>query len=203
MSRTAIIADIHGNYTGLTVALKDIEEIGCDRIICLGDLVEAGEGNEEVVQEIIRRRIPCTRGNHDELHDITLSSDAENFLQNLPEAIEEGSIIYTHISPRPGEAKIGNPFEAWNVFDETVYSLIFVGHGHTPLLFGLRNESCAEAKDYSITPNQPLVLNREDRYIVCVGAIGYNRDGSNKIRYCVFDSDLYSVMIRAIGGPLV
>ncbi len=44
-ARTAIISDIHGNYDGLLAALEDIKKQNCDRILCLGDIVEGGEDN--------------------------------------------------------------------------------------------------------------------------------------------------------------
>lgn len=63
--RTGIISDVHGNYEGLLLALDDAAEARCDRIVCLGNLVDGGPGEEAVVREISGRGIRSVRGNHD------------------------------------------------------------------------------------------------------------------------------------------
>lgn len=83
--RTAIISDVHGNYNGLITVLNDIDRNKCDRIICLGDIVDGGDRNEETVNKIRSRSIQCVKGNHDEFNDLKLTSDINNYLLSLPE----------------------------------------------------------------------------------------------------------------------
>lgn len=201
--RTAIISDIHGNYAGLLAALADIEGQNCDRILCLGDLVEGGPENEEVVETVRRLDIPCVRGNHDENNDVALTDSTRRFLTNLPERILEDDVLYVHISPRARKRKINHEVEAWNVFDETPYRLVFIGHVHIPCIFGNRSATYGEARRHSFEYNQPFTLAPDERYIVSVGSIAYGRDKVGKIRYAIYDREAGTVELRAIEGPLL
>ncbi|KOR33227.1 hypothetical protein TI05_02345 [Achromatium sp. WMS3] len=201
--RTAIISDIHGHYAGLKIVLDDIVQTGCNRIICLGDLVEGGDDNEQVVALMQTQKIDCVQGNHDKFNDIHLAQELQNYLDQLPEQIVEDYALYTHISPRQTKYTINHEIEAWNVFNETSYRLIFVGHTHASLIFGEASTEFGEAKRHTFEYNKPLMLDKQDRYIICGGAIGYGRDGIEKIRYAIFDPMNYSVEIRAINGPLL
>jgi predicted phosphodiesterase len=202
-TRIAIISDIHGNHAGLMAAFADIEAQGCDRIICLGDLVEGGPGNEEVVACLRERRIPCVRGNHDEINDATLAGDTRRFLNGLPESIVEHDVLFIHISPRDKKRKIDHGVEAWNVFEESAHRRTFVGHAHVPHIFGERSRTYGEATRHAFEYNRPFQLERDDRYIVGVGSIGYGRDAVARIRYCIFDHAADTVEMRAIDGPLL
>lgn len=196
--RTALISDIHGHYAGLLAVLADARAAGCDRILCLSDLVDGGGEDEEVVRYIRDNYIPTVRGNHDETNSLTLVGDVRAILEALPEEIREGDTLYTHISPRRKKAKILDVYEAWNVFGETDARRVFVGHAHVPLLFGEWSEHACSASEYPLASNVPLGLDPDDRYIVCVGAIGYSRDGIAKPRYAIYDAEAGTVESRAV-----
>jgi predicted phosphodiesterase len=202
-ARTAIISDIHGNYNGFVTVLEDIKINTCDRIVCLGDLVDGGEGDVEVVRFVRDQNILCVLGNHDQYNDLSLPKDVADFLSNLSVEIIESDIIYTHISPKPKRVTVKDEIEAWNVFDETDYRLSFVGHSHVANIFGDRSEFPCTATRHSFEYNQPFKFDRSDRYIISVGPIGYNRDGFKKLRYGIYDHLNDSVEIRAVGGELL
>ena len=202
-SRTAIISDVHGNHPGLLAALADIERQGCDRILCLGDLVEGGPDNEAVIDTIRSRGIASVRGNHDEENDIALGAASRRFLRDLPERIVEDDVLYVHISPRRAQRKINHAVEAWNVFDDTAFRLMFVGHVHMPLVFGMRSSAFGEAAKHPFEYNRPFSLATDDRYIVSVGAIGYGRDEVGKVRYGIYDRGANTIELRAIEGPVL
>lgn len=202
-SRIAIITDIHGNLEGLDAVRRDVEEIGCDRLICLGDLVDGGSFDNEVARVIRDLGIPCVRGNHDENEALDLDADVRDYLSSLPESIEEDGVLYTHISPRECRRKIVDAYEAWNVFDDCRARLIFVGHAHIPLIFGERSPHSASASEHAFVYHEPFALDPEDRYIVCVGAIGYPRDGVRYPRYAVFDRATYTVEMRIVDGVVL
>ena len=202
-SRIAIISDIHGNHAGLVAALKDIDGQGCDQIVCLGDLVDGGPDNEAVIETLQQRGVPCVRGNHDETNDIELPGAMRSFLLGLPERIVEDNVLYIHISPRKNQRKINHAVEAWNVFEDTKFRLVFVGHVHEPLIFGMRSSAFGEAAKHRFTYNEPFALSAEDRYIVSVGAVGYGRDDVGKVRYAVYDREENTVELRAVEGPLL
>lgn len=201
--RTAIISDIHGNHAGLLAALEDIERQRCDRIVCLGDLVDGGPDNEAVVETFRQRRIASVRGNHDETNDLEMAAPSRAFLLGLPERIAEDDVLYTHISPRRVQRKINHAVEAWNVFDDAPFRLMFVGHVHVPMVFGMRSDAFGEATKHEFKYNQPLELARDDRYVVSVGAIGYGRDEVGKVRYGIYDRGANAIELRAIDGPVL
>ena len=202
-ARTAIISDIHGNHAGLVAALADIDRQHCDQIVCLGDLVDGGPHNEAVIETLQQRGIPCVRGNHDEINDVDLPGAMRSFLLGLPERIVEDDVLYIHTSPRKNQRKINHSVEAWNVFDDTKFRLMFVGHVHEPLIFGMRSSAFGEAAKHAFEYNAPFALSAEDRYIVAVGAIGYGRDQVGKIRYAIYDRNAATIELRAVEGPLL
>ena len=199
--RTALISDIHGHYAGFLAVLADARAAGCGRVLCLGDLVDGGDGDEEVVRYMRDHHVLTVRGNHDETNSLTLARDVQAYLEALPEEIREGDALYTHISPRRKKAKILDVYEAWNVFGETDARRVFVGHAHVPLLFGEYSGHSCQATEYALASNAPLVLDPSDRYIVCVGAVGYSRDGIAKPRYAVYDAEAGTVESRAVDAP--
>ena len=180
--RTAIISDIHGNYAGLQAVLADIKQQQCDHILCLGDLVDGGEQSIEVVQLVRQWAIPVVQGNHDEYPDAPLPSDVRDYLSDLPEAIVDGQTVYTHTSPRRKKTKIVDVIEAWNVFEEVTYKRIFVGDLHVPLIFGQQCPDKVSAASYPIPYDEEFQFAPDDRYIVCVGAVGYSRDAYHWLR---------------------
>lgn len=201
--RTALISDIHGNYAGLLAVLADIEQQQCGRILCLGDLVDGGPQSVEVVRFFQEQAILSVQGNHDEYPNAGLPLDIEDYLRQLPEAIAEGEVIYTHTSPRSRRAKIIDGVEAWNVFEEVAYARIFVGDIHIPLIFG---QQCAEkvsATSYPVPYEKEFQFAADDRYIVCVGSVGYSRDRYNWLRYAIYDSERDSITFRAPEGPIL
>jgi hypothetical protein len=82
--RTAIISDIHGNLEGLRAVLADIARQACDRILCLGDLVDGGPANDEVVATLRDMGVRTVRGNHDEHNDVVLAEQTRAWLPPCP-----------------------------------------------------------------------------------------------------------------------
>lgn len=203
MGKVAIISDIHGNFPGLQAVMKDIEFCGCNRIICLGDLVDGGKYNDEVVRFIRDNHIACVRGNHDEFNDLRLAKDVQDFIDSLPDELVELDKVYTHISPRANKQLISNPIEAWNVFSETDYKIVFVGHVHVPLLFGQKSEEFGSSTMYEFNYGEPFQLDFHDRYVISTGAVGYGRDQINKIRYVIYNQGENSLEFRAVDGELL
>jgi predicted phosphodiesterase len=201
--RTALNSDIHGNYAGLLAVLADIERQQCDRILCLGDLVDGGPQSIEVVRLFQKQAILSVRGNHDEYPNTQLPVDIEDYLSKLPEAVVSGQVICTHTSPRNRKAKIIDAVEAWNVFEEVAYTRIFVGDIHIPLIFGQQCLEKVSATVYPVPYDAELQFAADDRYIVCVGSVGYSRDAYNWLRYAIYDSERDSITFRAPEGPIL
>ena len=64
--RFGIINDIHSNVMALKIIMERLDRMGCDRIICCGDIIGIGPWPEETVRCMME--IPdliAVRGNHD------------------------------------------------------------------------------------------------------------------------------------------
>jgi predicted phosphodiesterase len=60
-----VLADIHGDIFALDAALGRLHQIGCDPILCAGDLIDIEPFGEEVVQRLKAEKVTCVLGNHD------------------------------------------------------------------------------------------------------------------------------------------
>ncbi len=128
--KIAIISDIHGNSLALDAVLKHIEQLGADKIFCLGDLAMAGYDPNYTVEKL--RKLPnivIIQGNTDKMiayyneevfsavksaasamayalqDDVKIMKPENiNFLRNLPEKLELNEdgikICLCHGSPR-------------------------------------------------------------------------------------------------------
>ena len=63
--RLGLIADIHADHRALGTALRQLDALGVETILCAGDLVGYGSHADEAVALVRARAIPCVRGNHD------------------------------------------------------------------------------------------------------------------------------------------
>ncbi|MGF1635326.1 MAG: metallophosphoesterase family protein [Phycisphaerae bacterium] len=61
----AIISDIHGNLEALTAVLGKIDELGCEQVVCLGDVVGYGPDPVDCLDVVRARCDTCLMGNHD------------------------------------------------------------------------------------------------------------------------------------------
>lgn len=64
--KTAVIADIHGNYYALEAVLKAIKQEEPDEIICAGDMVNPLWDSQLVQNVLQNEKITCLRGNHED-----------------------------------------------------------------------------------------------------------------------------------------
>ncbi len=71
MEKIAIISDIHGNYTALKEALKDIEKRGIKRIFCLGDMLIKCSNPKKCVETLLEKCEVILMGNCESRATIT------------------------------------------------------------------------------------------------------------------------------------
>src|ERR1043166_5598625 len=64
--RIALISDLHANEVALRAVLADADRVGCDEIICLGDVATLGPHPNEVIQLLRERTTRRILGNHDD-----------------------------------------------------------------------------------------------------------------------------------------
>jgi diadenosine tetraphosphatase ApaH/serine/threonine PP2A family protein phosphatase len=137
----AVLSDIHANLEALTAVLADIDRLGVERVLCLGDLVGYGPDPVACIDLVRRRCEVVVMGNFDQalgmnidgysppaaqsvywtrshLDSPTESQDVRDqrwaFLTELPPTFREGDTLYVHGSAR-------NPLHEY-VFPEDIYN---------------------------------------------------------------------------------
>ena len=160
--KLAVISDIHANLTALKAVLEDIKNEGCDKILCLGDIVLAGPQPKETL-DFVKRQSDwiIIQGNTDKLiadyNPDILMYMRENFpvmanaieqdvilvdrqyLKELPPQIEieiDGlKILMVHGSPRYNNEDIMPDLpldKVEEIIADTNADLILCGHTHVP-----------------------------------------------------------------------
>ncbi|MCC6764805.1 MAG: metallophosphoesterase family protein [Deltaproteobacteria bacterium] len=83
--RIALISDLHGNEVALRAVLADADRVGCDEIICLGDVATLGPAPNAVIQLLRERTTRRILGNHD---DFMLKRDLIHSYTETPIVVE-------------------------------------------------------------------------------------------------------------------
>ena len=52
MTKIGFFSDVHGNLEALTAILKRLDQLSCDLLVCLGDIVGYGANPSECIQII-------------------------------------------------------------------------------------------------------------------------------------------------------
>jgi putative phosphoesterase len=155
-TRVAFISDLHANVVALDAVFADIDRLGVDEIICLGDIVDLGPQPRELLELLDARRVRCIQGNHDpldehpshpalldietwtrgQLDDVSLRRLAE-----LPEQLQldlDGlRVLCVHGSPRSDTDQVlavtpREVLEQWIAGFE--FDVLVGGHTHVQLL---------------------------------------------------------------------
>jgi len=209
--RTAIVSDIHGNLEALQAVLTDLRTQGCDRTICLGDIVGYGPNPCECL-DLVTQLEGCVLGNHDygalidpegfsaaaeqaifwtrrQLENPDSPEDSKRrleFIARLPRTISEGNILFVHDSVR-------NPLNEY-VFPEDVYNrrkmeklfsmvqgYAFQGHTHAPGIFSI-NLQFQRPDEFGYKTQLP-----PDKAMINVGSVGQPRDGDWRSCYVILE----------------
>jgi predicted phosphodiesterase len=215
MTRVAVISDIHGNLHALEAVLARSDDLGCVRIVCLGDLVGYGAFPEACVRIVRERGIACVMGNHDaaaaglrstaDFNEVArtavewtrgqLAAASLDFLAGLPDRQEDADgTLYVHGSPYGAfdylvvERQLAGVAE--RLRKERGPVTCFFGHTHTPLCFagGGRREPGGE-------PCRPAA---GEVLLVNPGSVGQPRDGDPRASFAVRDADTGTVVIERV-----
>lgn len=152
MFRLAVISDVHADVHALLDALRQIDAMKCDGVVCCGDVVDYGVFPDETIAELICRKIPTVRGNHDRWAierraarggGWDLSNESKSWLRGLPTSIrieQEGIRIAIHhasprgdidgIDPRGLDAELARTY-----LREADTDVLIVGHTHVSFAF--------------------------------------------------------------------
>lgn len=88
MTKIGFFSDVHGNLEALTAILKRLDQLSCDLLVCLGDIVGYGANPSECIQIIRERDIPCVMGNHDEYASSYMTPSVARLRPEILQSIE-------------------------------------------------------------------------------------------------------------------
>lgn len=213
MTRYAIIADIHANLEAFKVVLEDIKAQNCTHVVCLGDVVGYGANPKECLDLVREMKIPCIKGNHDEMCSVDKNLEGFN-----PYAAE--AIMWTRDQLTDADrqwlrelkyqrlianftivhATLDLPHQWGYVFDKLMAAasftyqntpVCFFGHTHVPLAF--IRDTVVRGGTYS-----KFKVESGKKYFVNVGSIGQPRDNDPRAAYVVYDLDENTIELRRL-----
>lgn len=206
--KIVILSDLHANFHAFKKALKIIDQVGYDMMICLGDILSYGVDIEQVVQTIGNRTKKknslLIKGNHDEIYDDIISGKKTKYIDSLPDWLKE-SIYFTaerldkshwnelkfieNYSQEGVFYSHANPFikRDWsylnNSFKLEKASKILRKTNHKVGIFGhlhrVMNSTFSEKNILSINSLHTNMLSDKDINILNTGSIGQPRDRNN------------------------
>jgi predicted phosphodiesterase len=217
--RYAMVSDIHANLPAWNAVLTDIATHRIDRIICLGDLVGYGPYPAEVLQSVHSHVDAITMGNHDaavcgKIDPIrfnpraremviwtrtALGPQATEFLGTLPLMLTGPDFRCAHgdFSKPAAFRYIVEPQDALPSWEAVPETLLFVGHSHFPLIHVIGHSGIPHT-----VAAEDFVIETEKRYIVNAGSVGHPRDGDCRACYCIYDTDMQTVVWRRVSFDL-
>ncbi len=211
--RVAVLSDIHANLRALEAVLGSLGSV--DAIWQLGDVVGYGPDPNAVIERLREVGARGVRGNHDvaalggdEIDYFnpdarramawtreSLSPASREWLDALPERLEDGDFTLAHGSPRDPIWEYltsRSAAEANLTAFDTPYCL--VGHTHVPVVF--RHEE-GEMELLGVDAGSRLALN-EERAIINPGSVGQPRDGEPEASYVILDTSKGTATWRRI-----
>ena len=93
--RVGILADIHGNLPALQACWRELESLGTDITVCLGDLVQYGPYPSEVIDFVRDHGIASLQGNCDRAVARSRSSTGDRFESTFWETMATETLAWT------------------------------------------------------------------------------------------------------------
>lgn len=206
--RIGIFSDVHANLEALTAVRAALEKLGCDALICLGDVVGYGASVNECC-EIVREMADVTLlGNHDAAvagrmdYDFyyeaarqaldwskeVISEENLAWLKSLPYTHQMDGVGFSHGSPLEPEAYeyIFAEHQARELLPiaKDLPPITFMGHTHLCRAFALGEED--EVHDVIA---QRFVVRQGYPYLCSVGSVGQPRDHDSRSCFVTYDTD--------------
>lgn len=216
--RIALLSDIHGNLEALMSVVEDLKSRKVDRVVCLGDMVGYGPDPDDVLSTVRALGFECILGNHEAAlfnkksrnwlnfqakdnnieTEHLLSSSNLDFCRSLPKSLTIENLLFVHGFPPDSvlvylenckDQKIEKLLTS-----EDGYSVYFVGHTHTLSMVFKEQDGVVRQK----IGCGLISLDKQKTYVINAGSLGQPRDGDNKAKYVVFDSDKWTVEIFGV-----
>ena len=206
MTKLGFFSDVHGNLEALTAILKRLDQLSCDLLVCLGDIVGYGANPSECIQIIRERDIPCVMGNHDEYASSYMTPSVARLRPEILQSIEWTQTQLSledrkWLAEQPMRLQLGEEIVALHssfargkwayCLDEDTFAanfehqecpLAFCGHSHSPLI-GIDMPGHAPFVDFI----RPYTIPTDHRVMVNVGSVGQPRDRDPRACACLYE----------------
>ncbi len=211
--RYAIISDIHSNLEALEVVLREIDRIGVDRIVSLGDLVGYNANPNECVRILRDRGVSSLMGNHDaaacgledpvDFNPIAraavlwtrhaLEPGNQDLLEGLPEEgslngglrLAHGSLLHRDHYLASHDDIMENIRRMREA--EPEIRVLFFGHTHIQIAFAYDRETLTVV-------SSPTFSIRDDKlYLINPGSVGQPRDKDPRCAFLLYDEEAQTV----------
>lgn len=202
--RFAILSDLHANLEATEAVLADAEARGCDRFVCLGDVVGYNANPHECVAIIQKMNCPIVKGNHDEQASLAessrdfnalaeaainwtranLTSGDKAWLRDLPPSrqVDDFTIVHATLDMPNQWGYVFNSLDAAASFTCQHTSLCFFGHTHVAGAF-VRDDGVERIRV------EKLTIEPGKKYFINAGSVGQPRDGDWRAAYCIYHAD--------------
>ena len=191
--KIALISDIHGDLDSLRQAFEIIEKAKCEKVICLGDVINEGSENDKILNLLKKHKTICIRGNHEDLERVEQTPVVKQFLSQSLEELTINGYHFCHVIKRVPEMVVKDRMEAWNIFDEFSWKLVFIGHNHIPAIFVFDENKVGEAVQIEPAEGISFHIKNGTRCIISVGSLSYGRDYFGRKSFVIYDSSKSSV----------
>ncbi|MFH1135642.1 MAG: metallophosphoesterase family protein [Pseudomonadota bacterium] len=206
--RLGVLADIHANLEALEAVLKDMEALGIDRFITLGDVVGYGRNPGECLELVRERAMFNLAGNHDRAVAVgegvdemspsarqavswtrgRLSAAELEYLGNLPLEHQAGRLHCVHGSTLDPALfnYVLSADHARQALAATIRQVVLVGHSHIPAIYvevEYRRIFAGLIHRVESVGGDEVRLETSKRYVINVGSVGQPRNGDPRACY--------------------
>ncbi len=212
----AFISDIHSNVEALSVCLQEIERLGADRIVCLGDVIGYGPQPRDALRTVMSRAEFSLLGNHehgamfyasdfnpraraaidwtrDQLSRRDCPRDENmkfwNYLDGMRKEHREGHMLFVHGSPRDPVREYLVPRDA---LDKEKMEECFAKMGDANLCFVGHSHVPGvylKAGGFLMPSEIGMQWPVDQPAMVNIGSVGQPRDGDPRLSFVTYDGD--------------
>jgi diadenosine tetraphosphatase ApaH/serine/threonine PP2A family protein phosphatase len=212
--RLAIVSDIHGNIDALEAVLADIEKVGVDGMVCLGDFVGYGAAPNECIARLRPMIEHAVAGNHDwaacgriklgyfnpdaaaaaRWTTAHLTEEHLTYLRELPMSAKWHGIYLVHATPFEPEEwhYVFSPADAAYEMTGCDEQVCLIGHSHYPGTFELAGTTV------QYTRQEVVRGDKKSRYLINVGSVGQPRDGDPRAAWLLVDDSRFAFEHRRV-----
>ena len=214
--RYGIISDVHSNIEALRAVLAELDSLGIDELICLGDIVGYGPSPNECCSLLRDRGCISIAGNHDEAaadesgidyfsplarealewNRAALTREHLSYLSELPRERSFDGFNIVHGAPVYHFDYILDVIDAQAAFDRTDAALTFVGHSHIAEVY--YQDAARRTYQQRLLHGRRVEISPEYRYIVNPGSVGQPRDRNPQAAFALIDAAEGFVDVRRV-----